>query len=195
MRGGRHFGVVFLVLDMKAVALACLFLIILGVGCSESGEDVDDLPPLPNAISELPIGIVVEPTESIADAVRHNGSVGGLSSIPNPVHRWDHPLKIRALTEDVQILEYGVFFWDGSQWVDGTEEQKPYTAQGFTEVFECRDAVLRAGESYTSDHFSNFSNVSTNDPVYYRWYFIGETKDGRCRGEVTLVDMPPQEQF
>lgn len=170
--------------------IAALSLVVICSGCSDIKGEIDDLPPLPESISNLPIGIIVEPAESIVEPQLEEADIKSLSSTPNPVYRWDHPITINGLDEDVQILEYGVFVWIDGQWYDATEEQHPYPAEEFAEAFQCEDALLITGKSYQSERFSNWRNVPQDEPVIVRWYFIGETEEGRCRGEVTLVDLP-----
>lgn len=172
-----------------------LSLVFTCLGCSdinsEIDSEIDSLPPLPESISSLPVGINLEPAESIAEAQLEDTDIKSLSSSPSPVYRWDHPITIRAHNGDVQLLEYGIFVWADGQWHDATDEQQPYPAEELVESFDCKDALLITGQSYQSDRFSNWSNVSRDEPTIYRWYFIGEIDGKRVRGETTLVDMPP----
>ena len=175
----------------KRCPILAVIVVLLFLGCGDHGPSIDELPPLPDSISTLPLGIVIQPEQSIADAEKYEGaSLRGLTG-PN-IYTWDHTLNIQSRESDVQIIEYGVYGWVDGQWVDVTDEQKPYTAEDFAEVFDCEQAILKAGEIYESDLFGNVSNVLRDEPVFYRWYFIGQTAEGRCRGEVTLMDRPPK---
>lgn len=176
----------------KLHSVTLIYLALTCLGCAGKSKTIEDLPPLPEAISSLPIGIVVEPSRSIAEPQLVEGFVQGLSSSPHPIYRWEHPLTIQSLDQDVQILEYGIFVWGDDQWYDATAELAPYSAEAFAQSFDCQDATLKAGQSYESNLFSNLSNVLRDKPIFYRWYFIGETNKGRCRGEVTLMEQPPQ---
>ncbi|MEM9347398.1 MAG: hypothetical protein AAGB26_12350 [Planctomycetota bacterium] len=168
-----------------------LNLLLFFLGCSEASIEVDDLASLPQAISSLPVGIVIEPEQSVVEPKQYDGtSLRGLTG-PN-THTWDRTLTVSALDSDVQVIEYGVFRWYDGQWIDVTDQQKPYFAEEFAEVFDCEDAILRVDKNYTSELFGNISNVPREIPVFYRWYFIGETEGKRVRGEVTLADLPIQ---
>ncbi|MEM6259946.1 MAG: hypothetical protein AAGI37_16865 [Planctomycetota bacterium] len=146
---------------------------------------------MPQAISSLPVGIVIEPERSVVEPKHYDGnSLRGLTG--SNIHTRNRTLTISALDSDVQVIEYGVFGWCDDRWIDVTDQQKPYPAEGFAEVFECEGAILRVGETYTSERFGNVRNVPQEAPVFYRWYFIGETEGKRVRGEVTLVDLPIQ---
>ena len=173
---------------LRGVALS---IVCVCAGCSDIESEIESLPPLPESISNLPVGIVVEPVKSIAEAQLEVADIKNLSSDPNPVYRWDHPITIKSMGGDVQIVEYGVFtFFDGN-WHDATEEQKPYSAKVLSEMFQCEGALLKHNETYQSDRFSNWSNVPRKKRAIIRWYFIGEIDAKRVRGETTLVDMPP----
>jgi hypothetical protein len=173
---------------LGTAVLSCIYFC---VGCSDIRNAIDSLPPLPQSISSLPVGIIVEPEESFAEAQLEDADIKNLSADPYPVYRWDHPITIQAQDGDIQLIEYGVFAWIDNQWYDATEEQKPYPAEELIEFFDCEDALLIAGQSYQSDRFSNWSNVPRDKPKIYRMYFIGEIDGKRVRGETTLVDMPP----
>ena len=173
---------------LRGVALS---IVCVCAGCSDIDSEIESLPPLPESISNLPVGIVVEPVKSIAEAQLEVADIKNLSSDPNPVYRWDHPITIKSMGGDVQMIEYGVYVWADSQWYDATEEQQAYPAEELIEFFDCEDALLITGQSYQSDRFSNWSNVPRDKPTFYRWYFIGEIDGKRVRGETTLVDMPP----
>ena len=174
----------------RCLRLAVLSILLLSIGCSETDIGIDDLPPLPEEISSLPIGILIEPEQSIVEAQHYDGTY--LSGLTGPnIHTWDRTLTISALDSEVRVIQYGVFGWHEGHWIDVTDEQKPYTAEELAEVLDCEDAILRVGESYISDSFGNVSNVLRDTPVFYRWYFIGEADGNRVRGEVTLMDLPP----
>lgn len=174
------------------IMLTVLFTILIGSNaCTESnGEtrvtELSETPALPDRISSLPECLTVETDGSpIVHAEKHNSA--------SFQYIWPHKVIVKSSDKEVKIVEYGVFTLIDGEWVDSTEDGKPYDAALFEKWFTCPDAKLESNKQYESDYFDNVGSFLPKENRVMRWYFIGESDEGKCRGEITLMDVNSEE--
>ena len=119
-----------------------------------------------------------------------------VSHSPNPVkaqlggdsgykHTWQYTTTVAARSGQIVIEEFGSFTWRKGQWVFSNYTEKPFTAEDFSDWYNCPGATLTVG-----DRFSDHTNWSGNDILRTdktKWYFIGRNETGtRVKGEAVI---------
>lgn len=156
------------------------------VGCAEGGGPVE-LPPLPDRISSLPLGIRVVPESGPIVHAVYTGE-------PSLEYEWPRTLYVFVEDTPVRIVEFGVFAWIDGEWVAADPEGEPRTGEDFARWMRCDGALLERGQVFRSSLFTTAGNVLPSTSAVQRWYFIGEGEEGYVRGEVTVTNLPPLER-
>jgi len=128
-------------------------------------------------IALLPVGLEVIHTPKIIKAMR-----GGRSG-----HKYTWLIKttIRSKVGPVTITEFGGFVSVNGRWVFSNLTGKPFTADNFAEWYNCSEAKLAEGRSYTDEN--NWGGGDFLVASKGLWYFIAVTPDGkRFKGEAEL---------
>jgi hypothetical protein len=150
-------------------------------GPGDSSTGIDDTTFLtPEDFEKLPVGINVvhEPSAPLA-------TLTGKSERRSK-YTWWYKTTVSAVDEDVTIVQFGGFTWEGGRWAAGRSfTGKPYAAAEFAEWYKCPDAVLKRGKAYADT--ANWSTGPELRARKERWYFIGVDRKGRrVKGEAVL---------
>lgn len=120
-------------------------------------------------LEQLPEGLRV--AHSPNPALAAEDSTGGKRFI------WKYATSVSALTNEVTIVEFGMLFQAGEQWVFANYTGKPFGAKEFAAWYGCDGARVREGETYSDP--SNWSSSNCLKDGIELWYFIGEDAAGR----------------
>lgn len=170
-----------------------LFILIsvITISCTEQNNNVDtinisesitnDAKNIPDAIKDIPVGIYVinEPDTIYAE----------LNKKPESKYIWKHTTTLKALKNDLKIIEFGTYNFKNSKWVLGNYTKKPFTIENFDKwyclikngliTFDfCKNGKIIKGQEYIDA--SNYS--IRNDTLVNRnglWYYIGIDTTGK----------------
>jgi len=111
--------------------------------------------------------------------------------------QWQHSTTVSSTVGPVKIVEFGYFVERNGQWEFpyGVEIPYAYSSSDFAEKYDCPNAELQPGGSYTDP--STRSVIDCVPEQVVRWYFIGLDSEGhRVKGESTvrlLAELDPSE--
>lgn len=99
--------------------------------------------------------------------------------------QWTHSTTVSSTVGPVTLLEFGYFIERNGQWELSWASRAPYSASDFAEWYDCPDAELQPGESYTNPYNQSVKDCSPEQVA--RWYFIGlDSKGSRVKGEADV---------
>jgi len=128
-----------------------------------------------NELAALPQGLVI----------RHIPNTPRAHAWGEGEYKWEYATTIQSEVGQVTIEEFGCFRWTGSGWCIIATEDTPFTSADFSSWYECNNAILMPGVTYTDQN-----NWTTSDRLsggLYRWYYIGTDSRGRrVKGEATV---------
>lgn len=135
---------------------------------------------IPEVIKNLPIGISVinEPDTIYAE----------LNNKPESKFIWRHTTTVKALYNNLRIIEFGTYNFKNGKWKLGNYTKYPFTTENFDKwyckkgngiiTFDfCKSGKINKGEEYID--LSNYS--IRNDSLVNRnglWYYIGVDSAG-----------------
>ena len=171
----------------------CLLTISIFVGCKQQSENNEKIKDnisslseknntnLPDVIKDLPIEIEVknEPDTIFAE----------INTKGRKKYIWKHTTTIKAITNDLKILEFGTYNFKNGIWVLGDSTKKPYTSNDFDKwycrkkngiiTFDfCKEGYISKNVEYIDP--SNF--CVRKDTLVSRnglWYYIAVDPKGK----------------
>lgn len=177
---------------MKNILLVSVLILCTGAGSAQAEQATA----VPFEVSEklrelasLTEGLAVSHTP---DPVRYTSHIPSLSGV-----KWQHSTTVSSIVGPVQIIEFGYFVERNGQWEFpyGVEVPYTYSSRDFAERYDCPNADLQPGGSYTDP--LNRSVIDCVPEQVARWYFIGLDAEGnRVKGESNvklLTELDPSE--
>lgn len=174
------------------IALFCVLIICISIGCNQQNENNEENNKnissskninlsLPDVIKDLPVGISVinEPDTIYAE----------INIKPGKKFIWKHTTTIKALYNDLKILEFGTYNYKNDTWVLGDSSKKPYNSTDFDKWY-CRKKngiitfdYCKEGYITKNMEFIDPSNFCVRkDSLVSRdglWYYIGVDSTGK----------------
>jgi hypothetical protein len=140
---------------------------------------------LPKKIESLPVGIEVKHNlkQVYASTNEDYPTRGGK-------YKWKYKTSVKALTEDLKIVEFGGFILEENKWVEKNIERRPFNNQEFQEWYKCPDGMLKTGLNFTDSNNWGTSNEITDIDAKTLWYYIGinsENKKFVGYGEIEMI--------
>ncbi|GAB4288387.1 MAG: hypothetical protein Kow0068_14190 [Marinilabiliales bacterium] len=116
---------------------------------------------------------------------------------------WKHTTTVKAIDEDIQILEFGTYNFKNGRWELGNLTKKPYSSKEFEKWYfrkddgsyfnweNCKNGRLIKGIEYIDP--SNWSVTNKNLVERHGlWYYIGVTDKGEKIGGYGRYVVLPQ---
>ena len=130
----------------------------------------------PQYITDLPVGIDVYHSSEIVYAQRSNREDDTLYP-----YILEFGTTVMAINQDLEIIEFGGFWWEEDKWVLRTMYDRPYNKDEFIKWYHCNEkGILYRGFKY-SDNQNYIYKTSVLDGSRWRYlmYFIGENEQGK----------------
>jgi hypothetical protein len=130
----------------------------------------------PKYITDLPIGIDVYHSSETVYAQRSNREDDTLYP-----YILEFGTTVMAINQDLEIIEFGGFWWEEDKWVLRTMSDRPFNKDEFIKWYHCNDkGILYRGFKYSDNH-NYISKTPLLDGSRWRYlmYFIGENEQGR----------------
>lgn len=141
------------------------------LSCSSSiQEEVS----LPEKLAIIPTGIEV---------VHSKTNVYAIQNEKDPVkygqYKWQFETTVSSTNENLTIVEFGAYLWNGADWVFRSIYGRPFNQQEFSKWYSCENALIKKGQTCT-DH-NNWSKVDrlNGERIRTLWYFIGVNDKGQ----------------
>ena len=177
---------------MKHILLVSILIFCVAAGSAQAEQETAapfEVSEKLRELASLTEGLSVSHTP---DPVRYISYTPSLSGI-----QWQHGTTVSSIVGPVTIVEFGYFVERNGQWElpYGVEVPYTYNSSDFAERFDCPNAKLQPGGSYTDP--LNRSVIDCVPEQVVRWYFIGLDAEGsRVKGESNvklLAELDPGE--
>ncbi len=129
---------------------------------------------LPKTLENIPLGIIVEHSKTKVYASLNNKDPEKYGK-----YLWHFETSISTIKEDLIIIEFGAFIWDGKEWVFGSIYNRPFNSEEFAKWYSCENALIEKGKTVTDPNNWQKSNQLTGEKKRTLWYYIGENKKGQ----------------
>ena len=177
---------------MKHIALVSILILVASAGLALADQAIAESTDSSEKLKELesmPVGIAVSHTPALVRYILNPSNVSGVE--------WQFSTTVSALAGPVTIIEFGYFVERNEQWELNYENELPlsFSASDFASAFDCPNAVMVPGKSYTNP--KNQSAIDCVPEQLVKWYFIGIDADGgRVKGEAgakLITELDPAE--
>ena len=119
--------------------------------------------------------------QSIPDyiSVKHNPTpaLAKLNGRSGSKYTWIYKTSVSSPNQDIKIIEFGSFGSLSGKWVFSNYTNKPFTPKNFEDWYNCPNAILKAGQTYTD--INNWSGSEELESHTSLWYFIGQLPNGK----------------
>ncbi|MFN8711623.1 MAG: YceI family protein [Bacteroidota bacterium] len=137
-------------------------------------KDTTDTEPnrlLPKKLRGLPVGLIGghDPNPTLA-------------VFEDSMYVWKHNTSITSVAGDLKLIEYGSFVWTDEGWY----LRITMTPQEFAQTYNCPNAELKAGVTYTDPASWRRQEVLTGGDAM--WYYIAEDKNGKRYKGTALIE-------
>jgi hypothetical protein len=158
------------------------------MGKPDLGIELTTNPPkrLDSSLDKLPQGIhVLHSPNPVAP------KFGIMNTQGQEGYRWLYTTTVTAINTPIQIVEWGILYWEDNQW-HALDER--LDSKEFAHYFDCPEAKITPHHEYSCDFGSFIGNLAEYDKL--KWYFIGIDEDGqRVKGEGIVEGLPLTESF
>lgn len=137
---------------------------------------------LPDKLKNIPDGIKVINVPDTVRAARINKDTID--------YYWFHKTSVKAINEDLEIIEFGAYHWAYGDWEFGTVTGKPFTKKDFEDWFGCKGGKLIKGKIYTDK--SNWTKHPELQNSIVLWYYLGVNKNGDIFKGTAIVTYLPE---
>ncbi|MBY8963208.1 YceI family protein [Flavobacterium sp. D11R37] len=134
--------------------------------------------------------ITSEPNRILPEKLRGiNIGILGTHS-PNPtlaefednIYIWKHDTAVKAMYEDLEIVEYGSYIYTDAGWY----HRVAYTPQDFEKYYNCPNAILKKDVVYTDPaSWRKSEELFAGDAL---WYYIARNKAGKLFKGLALIE-------
>jgi hypothetical protein len=142
-----------------------LFLFIL-ISCSSGNNEKNNLP---DKISSLPVGIKVTHNTNPVYASLNQDSTRGEK------YKWFYQTSVSSLNEDLEIIEFGGYVFNGNKWVEKNIGYRPFNNEEFEKWYNCSSGIITKDKTCTDINNWTTSHSLTNSKNL--WYYIGKNKN------------------
>jgi polyisoprenoid-binding protein YceI len=141
-------------------------------------KDTTDTEPnrlLPKKLRGLPVGLIGghDPNPTLA-------------VFEDSMYIWKHNTSITSVAGDLKLIEYGSFVWTDEGWY----LRITMTPQEFAQTYNCPNAELKAGVTYTDPASWRREEVLSGGDAM--WYYIAEDKNGKRYKGTALIETEAQ---
>jgi hypothetical protein len=99
--------------------------------------------------------------------------------------QYTHQTSVASTVGPVTIVEYGYLVERDGHWTHAQGMEEKFSAAEFAKFFNCPEARLEAGRTYTDEW--NSSVINNRPEQLGKWYFIGVDAQGnRVKGEADI---------
>jgi hypothetical protein len=128
----------------------------------------------PEEIRDLPIGIEV---------IHNPAEIYATENTKDPEKYGAYQLHltttVTALEEDLEIVEFGGYFWRHEQWEFATLYDRPFNPEEFEKWYSCENGELKKGVPYADpDNWLGKGDLLNGLEIKYIMYFIAKNKAG-----------------
>ncbi|UKN03740.1 hypothetical protein K6119_09575 [Paracrocinitomix mangrovi] len=105
-------------------------------------------------------------------------------------YKWHFTTSVSSQKGDLQVIEFGAYFWEDEQWKFTSIYDRPYNAEEFERWYSCPNGMLISGKTYTDPNNWSKGNNLDGSKQLALWYVIAEDQNGekyKGAAEVTNV--------
>ena len=133
-----------------------------------SNPKADQKKGLPQKIADIPVGI----------EVHHNldkvfATINDEYPARGGKYKWKYQTSVKAINEDLTIVEFGGYILEDDKWVEKSIERRPFNNEEFQDWYNCPKGVLVKGVAFTDTDNWGTSNTLAGIDAKTLWYFIG----------------------
>jgi hypothetical protein len=151
--------------------LLVIVFIVLGItACSEN-----DFPNhYPEKLKQLPVGL---------DVIHNPAEVYATENTKDPekwgAYQMQFTTSVTALEEDLEIVEFGGYFWKNDQWEFSSMFDRPFNPAEFEKWYSCAGGELKKSISYSDpDNWLAKGDHLNGYEMKYLMYFIAINQAG-----------------
>jgi polyisoprenoid-binding protein YceI len=137
-------------------------------------SSLDDAEPnrlLPLKLREIPTGLLAQHDPNPVFAVYENNR-----------YIWKHNTTVQAISEDLQLVEYGSYIYTDKGWM----LRVTLTPKDFEAAYNCKDGLLKKGITYTDPKsWRQQETLSGGDAL---WFYIVKNAKGQLFKGTALVE-------
>lgn len=163
---------------MTTGLLGILFSLLLSCGSSNQKDIV-----LPEKLAKIPTGIEVTHSKTNVYAIPNEKDPEKYGK-----YKWHFETTVSPSNEDLTIIEFGTYLWNGQVWIFRTISGRPFNQEEFSKWYSCKNYLMKKGQAYT-DH-NNWSKADRLDGQKNRtlWYYIGINDEGqKFKGTAEII--------
>lgn len=145
---------------------------------------------LPEILRNIPTGIEVSHSKKNVYAIQNKKDPEKYGK-----YKWHFETTVSSINDDLTIIEFGAYLWDGNEWVSRSIYNRPFNQNEFSKWYSCENALIKKGHSFTD--FNNWTKGDSLDGEKKRtlWYFIGVNADGeKYKGTAEVLTIGELEQ-
>jgi hypothetical protein len=148
---------------------------------AESNDTATERSELPAKLQYIPNGIEVKHTPDSVYAGRDAKDTNN--------YYWFHRTSVKALSEDLEITEFGTYMWFRNHWIASTVTDKPFSNKDFADWYSCPEGKLIKGKTYEDK--SNWYRSPQLKDIKVLWYYIGKNEKGeKFKGTAVIEYLP-----
>ncbi len=137
---------------------------------------------LPAVLMNIPEGIGVTHTPVNVGAVKTKEDTTMLY--------WFHTTSVKPLKEDIEITEFGSYYWMQDHWEFGNVGGVPFSPKDFADWYECKSGKMKKGKVYSDkNNWYRWPSLQRSTTL---WYYIGKNKKGELFKGTAMVNYLPQ---
>jgi hypothetical protein len=136
---------------------------------------------MPPELEKIPNGIEVGHNPQTVSAVYND---------KDSMYYWVYKTTVKPVHEDIEITQFGSYYWAGDHWQFGTVTGKPFDAKDFADWYKCKDAKMKKGKEYSDKN--NWNNARVLQGGKTLWYYIGKNKKGEFFKGTAIVNSLPE---
>ena len=86
---------------------------------------------------------------------------------------------VESINEDLEIAEFGAYFWENDKWVLKSIYDRPFNKKEFMKWYNSEDGKIRLGQKYSdNDNWLGKSNSLNGNTYEALLYFIAKNPKG-----------------
>jgi hypothetical protein len=156
--------------NCKRALIGCL-LVLTGCGIQQEKEAQKNWP---EKLQSLEIGLNVSHSMDTVYATLNT---------KDPEKRGKYQMKfattVEALSENVELVEFGAYFREGNTWVLRTIYGRPFNKEEFDKWYNAENGKIILGHTYTdNDNWLGKSDFLNGNTYHALLYFIGKNAKG-----------------
>ncbi|NVK63841.1 MAG: hypothetical protein HWE22_04605 [Flavobacteriales bacterium] len=86
---------------------------------------------------------------------------------------------VESINEDLEIVEFGAYFWENDKWVLRSIYDRPFNKEEFIKWYNSQDGKIKLGKKYSdNDNWLGKSNSLNGNTYKALLYFIAKNPKG-----------------